>query len=133
MNEKGCHHTLHHQQSVLSKTGAKRLHRLAPEHLENVTVVGCVSAFGSAVPPMILFKGKRLKPEFEDNLPASTLMKMAPILLVLDGAKCHLDFTIVYEAENHEISLICLPSNTALELQPLDKASYTGKYIQKKG
>lgn len=148
MDEKGCRLTIHHQQTVLAKKGDKRLHLVAPEHGENVTVVGCVSACGSAIPPMIIFKGKRLKPEFKDNLPAGILVKMAPkgsmttelfvefirhlakykiggpIILVFDGAKCHLDFTIVKEADKHEITLLCLPSNTTHELQPLDKAVY---------
>lgn len=148
MDEKGCRLTLHHQQTVLAKKGEKRLHLVAPEHAENVTVVGCVSACGSAIPPMIIFKGKRFKPEFEDNLPAGTLVKMAqkgsmtaelfvefirhlakfkiggPILLLFDGAKCHLDFSIVDEADKHQITLLCLPSNTTHELQPLDKAVY---------
>lgn len=78
MDEKGCRLTIHNQQAVLARKGEKRLHLVAPEHAENVTVVGCVSACGSAIPPMIIFKGKRIKPEFDHNLPAGTLVKMAP-------------------------------------------------------
>lgn len=148
MDEKGCRLTIHHQQTVLAKKGVKRLHLVAPEHAENVTVVGCVSAVGSVIPPMIIFKGKRLKPEFLDNLPAGTNVKMAPkgsmttilfidfiqhlakyklpgpILLIFDGAACHLDYGIVEAADQHDIKLLCLPSNTTHELQPLDKAVY---------
>lgn len=148
MDEKGCRLTLHHQQSVLAKKGVKRLHLVAPEHAENATIVGCVAASGTIIPPMILFKGKRLKAEYEDNLPPGTLVKMAPkgsmttglfvefirhlsrfkiagpILLIFDGAACHLDYTIVIEANRHNITLLCLPSNTTHELQPLDKSVY---------
>ncbi|KAJ8939465.1 hypothetical protein NQ318_022518 [Aromia moschata] len=56
MDEKGCRLTLHHQQAVLAQKGVKRLHLVAPEHAENVTVVGCVSAIGTAIPPIIIFK-----------------------------------------------------------------------------
>ncbi|KAJ8948410.1 hypothetical protein NQ318_009921 [Aromia moschata] len=128
MDEKGCRLTIHHQQSVLALKGTKRLHLVAPEHAENVTVVEY--------------------PAFEDNLPDGTLVKMAPkgsmttelfvqfiqhlskfkivgpILLVFDGAASHLDYTIVEEADKHNITLLCLPSNTTHELQPLDKSVY---------
>lgn len=148
MDEKGCRISLHHQQTVLAQKGIKRLHQIANEHAESVTVVGCVNAIGNAIPPMILFKGKRMKPEFTDNLPAGSLVKMTAkgymthetfidfiehlakhktsgkCLLVFDGAACHLDYSIVEEAEKHDITLYCLPSNTTHELQPLDKSVY---------
>lgn len=146
MDEKGCRLNLHHQQKVLAEKGSKRVHMIAEEHAENVTIAMCVNATGNTVPPMILFKGKRLKPEFSENLPAGSLVKMAPkgsmttelfvdfikhlaqhkspgkCLLIFDGASSHLDARIVDEADNHEIVLYCLPSNTTHELQPLDKS-----------
>lgn len=148
MDEKGCRLTLHHQPAVLAKTGAKRVHFISNEHAENVTIVGCVSAIGTPIPPIIIFKGKRLKPEFADDLPPGSLVRMAPkgymttelfidfikhlanfkppgkILLVFDGAACHLDLAILDAAEQHDIVLYCLPSNTTHELQPLDKSVY---------
>ncbi|XP_018370178.1 PREDICTED: tigger transposable element-derived protein 1-like [Trachymyrmex cornetzi] len=148
MDEKGCRLTMHHQPTVLAQKGAKRVHFIANEHAENVTVVGCVSAIGNVIPPMIIFKGKRGKPEFTDNLPPGSIISMAPkgfittelfikflnhfasfklagkILLVFDGAASHLDYTIVEAADKHDIVLYCLPSNTTHELQPLDKSVY---------
>ncbi|XP_053604140.1 uncharacterized protein LOC128671564 [Plodia interpunctella] len=148
IDEKNCRISLHHQQEVLTAKGRKRVHQIANEHAESVTVVGCGNAIGSAIPPMILFKGKRLKPEYQDNLPPGSLVKMTPkgsmttetfiefinhlnkyrtsgpCLLIFDGAKCHLDFTIVEEAEKCGITLYCLPSNTTHELQPMDKSVY---------
>jgi hypothetical protein len=50
---------------------------IAPEHAENVTVASCVNAIGNCIPPMITFKGKRLKPEFNDNLLPGSLVRMA--------------------------------------------------------
>ncbi|XP_018300373.1 uncharacterized protein [Mycetomoellerius zeteki] len=100
------------------------------------------------IPPMIIFKGKREKPEFADNLLPGSTISMAPkgfmttelfikflnhfasfkpagkILLVFDGAASHLDYTIVEAADKHDIVLYCLSSNTTHELQPLDKSVY---------
>lgn len=146
MDEKGCRLTIHKQPTVLAQKGIKRVHLVAPEHAENVTVAACVNALGNPVPPMVLFKGKKLKSEFTDNLPTGTLVKMAPkgsmntalfvefihhlgkykipekCLLIFDGASCHLDYEIVDAADQHNIVLYCLPSNTTHELQPLDKS-----------
>ena len=145
VDEKGCRLTLHHQQSVLAKKGAKRVHLTAPEHGENVTVVSCGNASGVRIPPAILFKGQRLKPEWCDHLPPGTLTLMTKkgsmtvetfnewlkhlgkyklpgkCLLIFDGAACHLDTSIVETADTYDIILFCLPSNTTHELQPMDK------------
>lgn len=135
MDEKGCRLTLHHQQTVIAQKGAKRVHMQGSEHGENVTVVGCANAIGYPIPLMIIFKGKRKKPEYEDNLPAGSIDHMAPkgsmttelfivfiehlayktpgkCLLIFDGAKCHLDFRIAETAEKYDNVLYCLPSNT---------------------
>ncbi|XP_045469363.1 uncharacterized protein LOC123677011 [Harmonia axyridis] len=69
MDEKCCRLTLHHQQHVLSRKGAKRVHLIAPEHAESAKVVACGNALGQCIPPMILFKGKRQKPEWIDSMP----------------------------------------------------------------
>lgn len=148
MDEKGCRLTLHHQQSVLAKRGARRVHVVANEHAQNVTVVSCANAIGSVIPPLILFKGKRLKPEWTDQFPPGGIALMTPkgsmtiesfktwlkhfsvykspgpCLLIFDGASSHLDYTIVHVADELNIALYCLPSNTTHELQPMDKAVF---------
>lgn len=148
MDEKGVRLTLHHQQQVLARKGEKRVHIIAPEHAENVIVVGCGNALGQAVPPMVLFKGKRKKDDWIDGMPPGTAIEMTPkgsmttktfvkwldhfskyksdghALLIMDGAASHLDITVVEAAERHSISLLCLPSNTTHELQPLDKSVF---------
>lgn len=148
MDEKGCRLTIHHQQKVLSRRGVKRVHMIAQEHAENVTVVACGNALGQAIPPMILFKGKRKKDEWLDAMPPGTALEMTQkgsmtavvfvtwmehfvkykppgkCLLIFDGASSHLDANIVVAAEAHEVTLFCLPSNTTHELQPLDKSVF---------
>lgn len=137
---------MHHQQHVLAQKGNKRVHFIAQEHAENKTIAMCVNASGNSVPPMIIFKGKRLRPELNDNLPDGTIVRMAPTgsmttdlfvdfihhlgnykspgkcLLVFDGAASHLDARIVDAADENNIVIYCLPSNTTHELQPLDKS-----------
>ena len=38
------------------------------ERAENVTVVGCGSAMGHFIPPLIIYKGKRNEAEFADSI-----------------------------------------------------------------
>jgi len=78
MNEKGCQLMLHHQQKVLTQTGAKRVHLVSPEHAENATVVACANAIGNAIPPMVLLKGVRRRPAFADDLPPCSAVETAP-------------------------------------------------------
>lgn len=148
MDEKGCRLTLHHQQRVLARKGERRVHIIAPEHAENVTVVACGSAIGQAIPPMVLFKGKRCKDEWKEDMPPGTVIQMTPkgsmtksvfckwlqhfakfkpegdVLLIMDGAASHLDISVFETADALGITLFCLPSNTTHELQPLDKCVF---------
>ncbi|XP_030746596.1 uncharacterized protein LOC115875316 [Sitophilus oryzae] len=117
------------------------------EYAENCTIVTCANALGNAIPPMILFKGQWIKPTFSDGLPPGSQVRMAPkgsmttslfiewlhhfsnfiqppVLLIFDGAASHLDISIVDAAEPLGIHLLCLPSNTTHELQPLDKSVF---------
>jgi len=148
MDEKGCQLSLYHQRRVLAKKGSKRVHLVAPEHGENVTIVACGSATGIVIPPMIIFKGQRKKSHLSDELPPGSAVVMAhkgcmttsvfirwiehfaqykpvgDVLLVYDGAASHLDPSIVDAADSHQIHLFCLPSNTTHELQPMDKSVF---------
>lgn len=148
MDEKGCRLQLHKDPEVLAKKGSKRVHIVAKEHGESVTVAACGNAVGSVIPPMILFSGVRKNPAWEKNLPPGSTTIMTPkgsmttdcfveyikhfakfkpagtCLLIFDGVKSHLDYKICEAAEEHNIVLYCLPSNTTHELQPLDKGCF---------
>ncbi|XP_049807105.1 uncharacterized protein LOC126249496 [Schistocerca nitens] len=145
MDKKGCRLSLHKSPDVLAKKGEKLLHFVAPEHRENVTIVSCGNAIRQVIPPTILFKGKRRKPEWEDYLPPGKAVEMTDkdsmktatfikwihrfarykpakdVILIFDGASSHLDPESCDVAEYHNIRLYCFPSNTAHELQPMDK------------
>lgn len=89
------------------------------KHAENVIIAGYINLLGDAIPLMNISKGKHLKLELYDNLPADSLVqKLAKghmtneffkkflkhlakfkisgdCLLIFDGAACHLDLLIV--------------------------------------
>lgn len=57
-------------------------------HNENVVVIACVNAVGNVIPPMVLFKGRKGKPEWADELPSGSEVQIikngnitAPIFL----------------------------------------------------
>ncbi|KAG5868031.1 hypothetical protein JTB14_034366 [Gonioctena quinquepunctata] len=52
MDEKGC-------RLILAQEGTKRVHLVAPEHAENVTIVGCCNAIENSIPPMIITREYR--------------------------------------------------------------------------
>ncbi|CAH1999453.1 unnamed protein product [Acanthoscelides obtectus] len=133
MDEKGCRLTLQNKQRVLAEKGSRRVHLIAPEHGENVTIVACANALGQVVLPMIPFKGQRQKPTYTDGLPAGSevcmtptgsmttgtfltwldhFMSAPPTILIFDGLSSHLDVSIADKAEPLGIELFCLPSNT---------------------
>lgn len=72
IDEEGCQLSLNEAPQVLAKKGTSRVHIVGHEHAENGTVVSCYNALGQAVIPMILFKGKMLKPKWKDSLPNGT-------------------------------------------------------------
>ncbi|KAI4471518.1 zinc finger fyve/phd-type [Holotrichia oblita] len=78
MDEKGCRLMLHHQQRVLAEKVFKRVQLIGSEYAENVTIVGCANALCQVIPPMILFKGQRLKPVYSDGLPTGAIAHMTP-------------------------------------------------------
>lgn len=149
LDEKGCQLKLHKSPEVLAEKGVRNVHMISEEHAENVTIVACGNALGNVVPPMILMKGIRVKEEWKENLPDGSTLKMTAkgsmtteifveyikhfakfrvpgkVLLIFDGASSHLDYTIVEEAEKHDIVLYCLPSNTTHWLQPMDKSVFS--------
>lgn len=126
VDDKGTRLCWHTQQVVLARKRAKRVHNIAPKHGEYVTIVACGNALGQAIPPVILFKGEILKPEWLENLPSGSNLFMTPKgsmtsatftkwlthfskyktpgpdLLIFDGVSSHLDANIVVEAPSQQ-------------------------------
>ena len=111
----------------------------------------CVCAAGYAIPPMIIFDRKRLKPEFTvGEIPgmlyamsgkdgstlnylrtgsASTFYPMLLLqdlcLLLLDGHSSHYQPSVVRKAAKCGVILFCLPLHTTHIAQPLDRACFS--------
>ena len=122
------------------------------ERGQTTTILIGYSASGVYVPPMMIFKRKRNKPELVDHAPPGTLSqcspngwidaglfleylkhfkshvkcsKDSPVLLILDGHKTHTKSlpTIDYARENG-IVIVSLPPHTSHKLQPLDRSFF---------
>lgn len=119
---------------------------------KTITILGCGSAGGVAIPPYFIFPGKRMIPEllagsspgtdgtvtesgwsnssvFRDYLQHHFLKYVPggteePILLLLDGHKSHVSVDLVEWAKQHNIFIFVLPAHTSHLLQPLDVAVY---------
>jgi hypothetical protein len=127
---------------------------LADGNRENVTVVECVCANGSAIRPLVIFKGKRLQQSWVDGDPIGANYAVTPNgwtdnvigvqwlakvfdkqtddhypswrLLILDGHRSHLSYEFINYARERKIIVICLPPHATAMLQPLDVVIFSG-------
>jgi hypothetical protein len=119
-----------------------------------VTIIECICANGTALAPMYIFPGKSLQAQWvqDDPLPAAAytysptgwtdqvlgaeylrkvflpltadLGKTKKRLLALDGHNSHLSLDFLECAMENNIEVICLPSHSSDELQPLNVAVF---------
>ena len=117
-----------------------------------ITVMGCGSAAGERLPPMILYKGKHLYRKWTINGPpafystsesgwkeqdkffhrfkncfppaVNDLLQMGPVVLFLNGPHSHLSIDCLELAKKSNVHPFCLLSHTSHFLQPLDVAVY---------
>ncbi|KAJ8882009.1 hypothetical protein PR048_018497 [Dryococelus australis] len=107
IDEKGVRLTIHFKQDVLARRVANRVHLVAPEHAENVTVCSMATAL------FIGWLEHFARYKVDENT-----------LLIFDGTLSHFDANIVRAADQFGIILYCLSCNTTHELQPLDKSVF---------
>jgi hypothetical protein len=115
------------------------------ERGENVTAVACINAAGTYVPPVIIFKGIRKSPQFQDGLPPGSVVGMSysgwinedlfqdwlkyflkfesegKVLLILDKHGIHTSYEAIRFCKDHSIKLIGLSPHSTRVLQPLDR------------
>ncbi|XP_065941319.1 uncharacterized protein [Magallana gigas] len=117
-----------------------------------VTILGCGSASGVAIPPYFVFPGMRMRSELmEGSTPGAAgdvtesgwsnsvifLQYLQshfvhyvsggldePVLLLLDGHRSHVSVAAVEWAKEHNIVLHVLPAHTSHSLQPMDVGCY---------
>ena len=135
----------HRPPKVVTKKGQKKVRCRTSGNRSQITVIGCVSATGQAIPPFVIFDTKSLNMEWrKGEIPGTTyglsdkgwvdtelfkgwltdhLLKHAvgarPLLVLLDGHSSHYQPDLIRYAREHDI-LFCLPPHTSHESQPLD-------------
>lgn len=119
---------------------------------KTTTVLACVNANGSKMPPMILHKGKRLWDNMfgSDEYPDTSyyvsengwmteqvfflwfkniFLKFSsdrPLLLIYDGHLSHISPELIDLAIQEDVTILKLPPHTSAMLQPLDVAVFKG-------
>ena len=120
---------------------------------KNITVVCCISASGSYVPPMFIFPRVRIPVDFLDDLPVGSIAKgnpsgwiseplfldwfrhfinfvqpkqrIEPTLLLMDGHCSHTrNLELIKVAKENNVSILVFPSHCTHRLQPLDVAVF---------
>ncbi|KAJ8968087.1 hypothetical protein NQ314_002472 [Rhamnusium bicolor] len=153
MDESGFTTVQKKSQKVLGLKGKHQVGAASSgERGVNTTVVCCVSASGSYVPPMFIFKRKRYAPEMERGAPTGSEIvisdtgyitselfiqwlrhfkdnvvcsKENPVLLLLDGHATHSkNLEALFFARDNGIIMLQLPSHITHRMQPLDVAFF---------
>ena len=136
---------------MVCRTGSKNPCCIDSGSKSQITVVGCVSAAGYCVPPMVVYNRKSyfVSPEMvQGEIPGTAygfsskgwmdqdlfghwfnhFLKYAPpirpLLLLLDGHSSHYCPSVIRQAAEHEVILFALPPNTTHLTQPLDKGIF---------
>ena len=140
----------HKPPNVIAKKGQKKVRYRSAGNKSQVTVVGCVSAVGQAIPPMVIFDAKTFNSEWSKGEVPATMYGLSPkgwidaelfklwlekhflkhavsarpLLLLLDGHSSHYRPDTIELARQHDIIMFCLPPHTTHACQPLDVSVY---------
>ena len=131
---------------VLAAKGQKKVRYRCAGAKGQVTVLGCCSATGQALPPFVIFDAKQLNYEWTRGEVPGTQYGLSdtgwtnktlfhgwlvehflvhavqgrPLLLLVDGHSSHYDPETIRFAKEHNVIIFCLPPHTTHEAQPLD-------------
>ena len=140
----------HRPPKVVTRKGQKKVRSRTTGNKSQITVIGCVNAAGSHIPPFVIFDAKNLNHDWTDGeVPGTTygtsqkgwvdteLFKVwltdhflqfavsaRPLLLLLDGHSSHFQPELIHYAKDHDIIVFCLPPHTTHESQPLDASVF---------
>ena len=135
---------------VVTWKGHKHPSQVSSGSKGQVTVVGCVSAGGQCLPPMVIWDRKHLPPELAVGEVPGTIYGLSlkgwidqelfdlwfvrhflhyappvrPLLLLMDGHSSHYCPSTIKSAAKEKVILFTLPPNTTHLTQPLDKALF---------
>lgn len=135
---------------VVDSKGAKHPSYVTGDTKSQITVLACVCAGGSAIPPCIVFDRKSLNPELAINEVPGTFYGLSskgwmdselfnewfirhflayappirPLLLLLDGHSSHYCPEFIRIAAAQKVLVFVLPPHTTHLTQPLDKSAF---------
>ena len=135
---------------TIHKLGAQNPFLTTSGDKSQITIVGCVSAAGYCLPPMVIYDRKRLSPEMSRGEVLGTLYGLSekgwidmelfsnwfhshflryaptarPLLLLMDGHSSHYCPDTIRMAAQEKIIIFALPPNTTHITQPLDKGCF---------
>ena len=135
---------------LIFRRGAAAAHAVGSGDKTQITVVGCVSASGYCLPPMVIWDRKTLNPELANGEVPGTLYGLSskgwidhelfhdwflhhflmyapacrPLLLLLDGHSSHYHPDTIKFAAKERVIVFALPPNTTHLCQPLDKGCF---------
>lgn len=136
----------HKPPKVVTLKGTKKVHCHTSGNKAQITILACANAAGNVIPPMVIFEGKRLNPEWTKGEVPDTLYGMSdkgwtdmelfrnwmtslfipnipsarPVLLLIDGHSSHYEPETIRLAAKEGIIILCLPPHTTHVSQPLD-------------
>ncbi|XP_019861816.1 PREDICTED: uncharacterized protein LOC109590340 isoform X7 [Amphimedon queenslandica] len=136
---------------VVTHRRAKNVHSISGDTKMQITVLACVSASGTALPPMVIFDRKTLNPELiRGEIPETMyglsekgwinqelftgwfykhflalIPKKRPVLLLMDGHSSHYCPEVVRLAAKEKVLLFTLPPHTTHLTQPLDRGCFS--------
>ena len=154
MDETGVALGVCNNATVLASSASTKVYTKTPENREWVSIIETISAAGSKITPVVIFKGKNLQTSWfsVDSIPdwyyttsqngwmsneiGSWWLqhvfepKTRPAagiwrLLILDGHGSHVPTDFQYFAWTHKIYLLYLPAHSSHVLQPLDLAAFS--------
>ncbi|CAH2011577.1 unnamed protein product [Acanthoscelides obtectus] len=154
VDETGISVVQHKRSKVISAKGKKQVATLtSAERGGLITVVTCMNAVGTYVPPLIVWPRKNMKIELMDGAPTGSIYACHPsgwiqaeiftqwfdhfikftkptpsdpVLLVLDGHYSHTrNIDVINKARENHVSIVCLPPHSTHRMQPLD-VGFTG-------
>lgn len=135
---------------VITWRGHKKPSQISSGVKSQITVVGCVSAGGQCLPPMVIWDRKYLPPELAVGEVPGTVYGLSskgwidqelfdlwftkhflryapparPLLLLLDGHSSHYCPATIKYAAQEGVIIFSLPPNTTHLTQPLDKGIF---------
>lgn len=149
VDETGVTIVQHKVAKVITLKGKKNVGTLtSAERGHLITVVTCMNASGSFVPPLIVWPRKNMQDALMEGTPSGSIAACHPsgwiqtdiftmwfnhflkhvkpseddpVLLLLDGHNSHTrNMDVIDKAREHHVSIVCLPPHSSHKMQPLD-------------